>query len=105
MRARTLDDRNPHVLDTQAQALMCVGDFIEAETAARMALSGRPEHAGAVLTLARVLLGQSRLAEAQEQLDRADQLLRRDGSLDEVTLRELNALRGQIEQRRSQSTR
>ena len=82
-RAMALDRDNPSVLDTHARALACSGNPEEAETAARRALSSRPDDPGILLTLVRVLMAQTRLTEAASELDQAQTLLReanREGS-------------------------
>ncbi len=102
-RALALQPRNPHVLDTHAQAMVCRGDFVEAETAIRMALSSRPDNPAMVLTLVRILTAQSRLAQAQDELDRAEALLRTRGQTTGSSWADLDALREQLGQKSSRS--
>ncbi|MCH7798398.1 MAG: hypothetical protein IID28_08110 [Planctomycetes bacterium] len=102
-RALALEPRNPHVLDTHAQAMVCRGDFVEAETAIRMALSSRPDNPAMVLTLVRILTAQSRLAQAEDELDRAEALLRTRGQTTGSSWTDLEALREQLGQKSSRS--
>ena len=104
-RALGLYPQNPHVLDTHAQALACRGDFAQAETAARMALSSRPDNPSTLLTLARILIAQIRLAEAEDELDRAQAILRTSGQTGGPSWSKLEALRNTLEVKQSQSVR
>jgi tetratricopeptide (TPR) repeat protein len=104
-RALELEPQNPDVLDTHAQALICRADFGEAETAIRMALSSQPDNPAMVLILARTLIAQSRLAEAEYELDRAEALMRARGLTSGSSWTDLEALREQLEQKRSQPVR
>ena len=81
-RAMALAPENPQILDTHARALACRGNFAEAESAVRQALSNVSNDPGIVLTLVRILIAESRFTEAENELDRAETLLRRTARAD-----------------------
>jgi hypothetical protein len=68
-------------------------------------LSNRPDNPGFLLTLVRVLIAQSSFPEAESELDRVEESLRRTGKADDPAWNEIRELRERLREGRSLSVR
>lgn len=104
-RAARLAPRNADVLDTHAQALVCLNRLEEAEAVSRSAVAQRETDPGLLLTLARVLLAQDRFGEGVLELDRARNLINADPRPNVSLSQEIEALWRKLQQRAEPSLR
>jgi predicted Zn-dependent protease len=84
-------------MDTVAQALLCQGQYAEAEGQIRAALAGQPTNAYLLVTLSSILYAQGRSIDATTALSDAQQALTSVKWPDATLLRRIEALKEVLE--------